>query len=78
MAKVTVLVCDECSSQEQVKHYEVREGGRRATVDLCRTHSKWVEGMLGKPASASQQPRVTRTRKPKVTSMEEIEALKKS
>lgn len=77
MAKVTVLVCDECASQEEVKHYEVKEGPRRATVDLCGDHSEWVEGLLAKSGGGSSKGRTPRTRARKATTMEEIEALKK-
>jgi hypothetical protein len=78
VAKITVLVCDECASQDQVKHYEVKESTRRGTVDLCGDHSKWVEELLGKAPKASQKPRASRSRTRKVTTMDEIEALKKS
>jgi hypothetical protein len=77
VAKIVVLVCDDCGDQSDVKRFEIKEGTRKAVVDLCGSHSEWLEGLLKKAASAGQRPRTTRSRTPKVTSMEEIEAMKK-
>lgn len=77
MAKVTVTVCDACGVQEGVKHYEIRESGRKAVVDLCEAHGEPLEQVLASVANASQRPTKRATRARKVTTMEEIEALKK-
>jgi hypothetical protein len=80
MAKVTVTVCDQCGTQDGVRHFEVREGARKAALDLCGTHGKVLDQLLGEHAPASQRPakRASRPRAAKkVMTMEEIEALKK-
>lgn len=78
MAKKTVLVCDECNSMEDVKHYEVREGLRRASLDLCGEHNKAVEELLTNAQAASQRARTIRSRPRQATTLEEIEALKRA
>lgn len=77
MAKVTVTVCDQCGAQESVRHFEIKEGVRKAGVDLCGVHSEALDQLLGERLAVAQSParRTSRTRK--VTTMEEIEALKK-
>jgi hypothetical protein len=78
MAKITVTVCDECGAQEGVKHFDIREGTRKATVDLCGAHSIALDHLLGGEPPVAQRPTRTRSRAAKrVTTMEEIEALKK-
>lgn len=76
MARVMIYVCDECGTQEGVKRYEIREDGRRVSVDLCSAHSQPLEAFLSKVETTTRTRRTTRTRLPKVTTMEEIEALK--
>jgi len=78
MAKISVLVCDECAGQVAVKHYLVKEGARRAGVDLCKEHGAWVEKLLASSLTTAQKGRAARSRVRKVTSMEEVDALKKS
>jgi hypothetical protein len=76
VAKVTVTVCDECGAQDGVKHFDIKEGARKASVDLCGTHGEWLDQLLGATAKTSQVPTKRRTRTRKVMTMEEIEALK--
>lgn len=78
MAKVTVTVCDECGTQDGVKHFDIKEGTRKAVVDLCGVHSERLDQLLNLAAPAAPRPakRASRARK-KVMTMEEIEALKK-
>jgi hypothetical protein len=78
VAKLTVTVCDECGSQEGVKHFDIKQDTRKAGVDLCETHSEWLDQLLGAKSQTSQTPTKRRTRSRKVMTMEEIEALKKS
>lgn len=77
MAKVTVTVCDQCGAQEDVRHFEVKEGTRRASVDLCGADSIALDQLLAENAPAPQRPAKRAPRARKVTTMEEIEALKK-
>jgi hypothetical protein len=77
VAKIMVLVCDECEGQTDVKRFELKEGSRKATMDLCGSHREWAEGWLDRAAKVAQRPRAGRSRAPRVTSMEEIEAKKK-
>ena len=86
--QLTVTVCDVCKNQnEPTKRYEVKEGDRRASVDLCEAHSQPFEGLMGvgtprkKPGrpAGSQAPRkrAATKRAARVTTMDEIEKLKK-
>lgn len=78
MAKITVLVCDECATQDGVKHYDLREDGRRASVDLCGLHASALEELLTRAEEAPRRAvRAPRSRARKVTTMDEIEQLKK-
>lgn len=78
MAKITVTVCDECGVQDGVKHYDIKEANRKGSVDLCGVHGASLEQLLGAAPKTTQKPRGTRSRARKVTTMEEIEKLKKS
>lgn len=80
MAKVTVTVCDKCGTQEGVKHFDIKEGTRKASVDLCGADSEVLDQLLGAAVPTAQRPtkRASRARAvKKVTTMEEIEKLKK-
>lgn len=76
MAKVTVTVCDKCGSQEGVRHFEIREGGKKAQMDLCGEHNKELVEVFEEALPAPQTPTKRASRPRKVTTMEEIEALK--
>jgi hypothetical protein len=81
--KVTVTVCDICEDRNaETKRYEVKEGGRKVAVELCEQHGQPLEGYLARtptPAKKVAQKRsaATRKRTPRVTSIEEIEKLKR-
>lgn len=83
MAKMTVLVCDKCQSQDGVETWQLGRGSQRATLDLCSACSEPVAQLLTeadtKPVAATRPRAVTRARAPrqKVMTMEEIEKLKK-
>lgn len=84
--KVTRTVCDQCEG-EPATAYELRSNGRLKRIDLCADHSEPVERLLGdaKPrgrAAATAKRTATKkvaTKRPskRVTSMAEIEKLKK-
>jgi hypothetical protein len=80
MAKITVTVCDECGVQSGVRQYEVREGTRKVTLDLCEAHCAPLEQFLGDPTKGSPKSLKQRQARPRtrrvVTSLEEIEQLK--
>lgn len=79
MAKVVVLECDDCGGRDQVETFEIRQGAARAKVDLCMDHSGLLKDYLKTGAPKPRQRRVARgTGRGKVTSMDEIEALKKA
>ena len=77
MAEMVVRICDTCKSQEDVERYEVKEGSRRARIDLCREHSEPLEEVLRNSPSPLQGRKTTRSRPRQPTSMDEIEKLKK-
>lgn len=80
--KISVTVCDVCQDKTQpTKRFEIREGGRKAAVDLCAAHGEPFEAHLGKTAkkaAAAPQKRTQARRSPRsrVVSIEEIEAQK--
>lgn len=86
MAQISVVVCDVCRSPDDTKHYTIQDEGGVYEMDLCEAHRKPLEALkdkLGpviptparKPAKRAAQAR--RTPLTKVTSMDEIEALRK-
>lgn len=85
MAKITVTICDECEGQEDVTRYEVKVGTKRATVDLCKEHKEPMERFLmvaprptaRKTTTKSPAAKKATSRGRRVTSLEEIEELKR-
>ncbi len=77
MARMSVLVCDRCSSQAGVKHFDIREGSRRGSIDLCEEHAAPLEAMLSDGEQIASRG-TNRGRMRTVMTMEEIEALKRS
>ena len=81
---MNVKVCDVCRSIEsgQAATYTISRGSETVTLDLCGLHAQPVEELMGlgegheepKPAAAPTRRRRTA---PRVTSIEEIEAMKK-
>lgn len=77
-----IPVCDNCGEREGVEVYTISTGGRKVALDLCETHAAPAVALMDllpgeekptKPVKrATRRPRVS-----KVTSMAEIEALKK-
>lgn len=76
MARITVLVCDRCQSQDNVKHYEIKHGAKKATLDLCNEHNQELEACLVGAKDATQRRAKRRVQTHKPTTMEQIEALK--
>lgn len=75
--KVTLTVCDVCKSpDEPTRHYELKSERRRATADLCSIHSEVLEGFFDQDPDETSTHQRGRSRKPKVTTIEEIEELK--
>ncbi|WP_263729945.1 hypothetical protein [Cellulomonas sp. SG140] len=74
MAKLQVVVCDECKSLDRpTKRYTLTGPQGRAVVDLCDQHARALEAILDKYAT-----KVSRTPfEAKVTTVEEIEQRKK-
>lgn len=70
-----ITVCDVCETEEGVQSYEVRKGTRKKKVDLCAEHNGPLESYF--PATAAKKAAAPRGRKPRVATIEEIEALKK-
>lgn len=84
MAKMTVLVCDKCGSQDGVETWQVVHGLEKAVLDLCGACSEPLAQLLTLAAekapagrSAPRAPRAARAPRAKVTTLEEIEAMKK-
>lgn len=79
MAKVTIVVCDKCGAQgADTASYEIRKGPKRATLDLCGDCAAPVEELLALGPQTRSGPRsVRRTPRQNVTTIEEIEAMKK-
>lgn len=81
MARITINVCDVCEAQEGVRQYEIKQGTRKAKVDLCEGHRQNIEGLMteyekrSKPAARATTARGGR-RSSRVATMEEIEASK--
>lgn len=80
MATKTILVCDKCESQEDVMTVELRLDGKKAKLDLCATHRMPVEDLFASSLAGRTAPRKQSPRpipRAKVTTMDEIEKLKK-
>lgn len=88
--KVTVTVCDVCEQQVPTRQYEIRGAGRLKRVDLCEGDAQPVEKLFGdakprgraaapvKKAAAKRAAKKTGGRSPKVTTMDQVEAKKKT
>lgn len=70
--EITITVCDVCrSSKRPITRYKIAASdGREAQAELCPEHSSEWEALL--PGA----PKTRQRRRPKVVTMEEIEALK--
>lgn len=78
MAELTVRTCDKCGTLEGVVDYAVSREGQVFNLDLCGEHQVPLEELL--TFGTSKVPRKRRARRSagaNVTTMEEIEALKK-
>lgn len=83
-----ILVCDICEEREGAEEYEIRGGGRRSKVALCKAHAEPVQDVMSKgevtgivatPVRKPVKRAASKSRGSKrVTSIEEIEALKQS
>lgn len=82
-----VPVCDICEERDGVEAYELKGGGRSSNVDLCKIHAKPVQDIMSKgrvtetaatPVRRPTKRAASKSRGKQVTSIEEIEALKKS
>jgi hypothetical protein len=73
--KVIVTECDVCESTSEITTYTITKGGstKRTKIDLCSKDSTVLENLI------KMAPKATpgRQRTPRVTSIEDIEALKK-
>lgn len=90
MAKATVTVCDECQRVGvPTRTYAITRDSTKVTVDLCADHGEEIELLIEKALASGRQssptpprktpPRtaaVSRPTKLKVTSLEDIEAMK--
>jgi len=74
MTLISIRVCDVCEAQEDVHMYEIRRDGTRVKVDLCKEHGATLEGFL----KAAKPPRTRTRRASRVTTMKEVEDLKKT
>jgi hypothetical protein len=74
MAKLQVVVCDECKSlTKATRRYQIRRDGSTVNVDLCADDSKALDKLIDAHGAASS------ARTPfekKVSTVEEIEARK--
>lgn len=76
-----IEVCDRCRGPKPVVGYTItRDGGSKVRVVLCEEHEGAVVEVMGlvkeQPAKAPAKRAARKPRTPRVTSMEEIEALK--
>ena len=80
--KITMTVCDVCKDRDaETKQYQIREGDRRARVELCEAHGQPLEAYLaqsptGKARRGSGSGTGARGGRSRVTTLDEIEAQK--
>lgn len=76
-----IAVCDRCAEREGVETYTIEGGGSKTRLDLCKTHMEPLVALMDLvPEEPVKAPAKRASRKPRasrVTSIEEIEALKK-
>lgn len=76
--RLTITVCDVCKDPNRdARTYELREGARRAKPQLCDEHAAPFEAFLDLEPPSSDTPGGRGRRAGRVTTMEEIEAMKK-
>lgn len=82
--KVTLTVCDVCRDPAlPATTYQVASNGRSAETDRCEAHGKPLEQVFDtpetpSPMTASAAPAKRRRGRTPVTTMEEIEARKRT
>lgn len=82
MAKKTIIVCDICESDQEIKAWEVKDAttGDKKKAELCKRHGEILEVIVhgfeqATPPSTPSRRR-GRNAQAQVVSMEEIEAQK--